>query len=244
MKIQGLKFLTAVLAIFVSGVLGASDRDALNQAIKCDPITTDLANALVRVALLSHVPIIAELAQPVPAVDLSQGTYIVKDLLDGIARQSPGYEWRVEGRAVHFYSRRTKDAKSNFLNLRFPEFTMPGSLSDLKLMFPGREYALFEGSPGGSMIIEGFGDPVLKGDTLQATPLENVTGREILFRAANERPTFATVLIFPNDDPTKKQVEMDMNRNWFWQALSAPSPAPLYVDPPKDGRAGPPAVSE
>ena len=109
---------------------------------------------------------------------------------------------------------------------------MPGSLSDLKLTFPGREYALFEGSPGGSMIIEGFGDPVLKGDTLQTTPLENVTGREILFRAADERPTFATVLIFPNDDPTKKQVEIDMNRNWFWQALSAPSPAPLYIEPP------------
>src|ERR1700688_2118454 len=210
MKIQVPRSLAVVLAIFVCGVLGASDRDALNQTIKCGPITTDLANALVRVALLSRVPIIAELSQALPAVDVSRGTYIVKDLLDGIARQSPGYEWRFEGKAVHFYSRRTKDAKSNFLNLRFPEFIMPGSLSDLKLMFPGREYALFEGSPGGSMIIEGFGDPVLKGDTLQTTPLENVTGREILFRAADERPTFATVLIFPNDEPTKKQVEMDM----------------------------------
>lgn len=237
MKAQARRSLVVVIVICICGVLGASDRNPLNQAVRCDPMATDLANALMRVAWLSRVPIIAELAQPLPSVDVSQGTYIVKDLLDGIARQSPGYDWRVEGKAVHFYSKRVKDAKSNFLNLRFPEFTMPSSVSHLKLTFPGREFALFEGSPGGSMIIEGFGDPVLEGDSLQAKRLENVTGREILVRAVDERPTFATVLIFLNDDPTKKQVELDMNRNWFWQALNAEHPDPIYVQPPlKDSR--------
>lgn len=195
-------------------------------------MSTNLADALYQVAWLAHVPLIAELAQPLPSVEISQGTYIVKDLLQTLARQAPAYEWRSEGKAVHFYNSRLAAAKFNFLNLRFPRFTMPGNLSDLKLTFPTREYALLQGSTGESIIIEGFGDPLLERNTLSAAVLENITGREILFRAANERPTFVSIVVFPNDDPTKKQVEVDMNRNWFWRALSSPRPVPFYVDPP------------
>lgn len=204
----------------------------LGRIVRHDAISADLANALAQVAWRSQMPIIAELAQPLPKVDLAEGSDSVEYLLQAVARQAPGYQWEAEGRAVHFYNAKVEGANFNFLNLTFPRFAMPGNLSELKLTFAAREYGLMQGYSDGGIATTGFGDAILEGNLLQHTVFENITGREILLRAADESPTFFTAIVFPNADPTKTQVMRDMNRNWFWLPLRAQRPGTLYVQPP------------
>jgi hypothetical protein len=227
--------LCAMLASFALAAACPSVRaqvGSLDRVVRLDETSADLVNVLAQVAWLSQLPIIAELAQPLPKVQIAEGSHSVEYLLQTIAQQSPGHQWEAEGKAVHFYNEKLKGAKSNFLNLTFPRFTMPGNISELKLTFAAREYGLMQGHSGGGIVTTGFGDAVLEKDLLQHTVLENITGREILLRATNESPTFFTAIIFPNAAPTKRQMELDMNRNWFWQALKGQRPGHLYVQAP------------
>lgn len=223
------------LALVTARALCAAQSDRLNAVIKWESTSADLASTLANVAWQSHLPMIAELAQPLPKIEVAEGTYVVKDLLQGIARQAPEYQWRAEGGAIHFYDRELAGAKFNFLNLRFSHFAMPNNVSELKLILASKEFGLLRGYSGSGFMITGFGDALLQKNPLRPAALENVTGREILFRAANESPTFFTVIVFPNVDPTRKQMERDMNRNWFWQSLKE-QPGPLYVHPPASTR--------
>jgi len=226
-----------VLAFSVCGAPTCAQGSPVDGAVHHEKITGDLANALARVAWLCHVPVIAELAQPLPNIQIAEGTEDAKDLLKEVARQAPDYKWDATGKVIFFYNKKLREAKFNFLNLRFPRFSMPVNLSELKLTFPTREYGLLlQGYSGGGIVTTGFGDAMLEKDLLQPAILKNVTGREILLQAANESPTFFTVIVFPNAEPTKKQVERDMNRNWFWQALKDEHLKPLYVQPVETGR--------
>jgi len=211
--------------------LGGAQDAHFDQAIRNKSISADLANSVAQVAWLSQMPVIAELAQPLPTIQIAGGTHSLRYLLDDIVRQAPGYQWEAKGKAVHFYNKVLRDTKFNFLNLRFARFTMPSNLSEFKLSFPEREFGLLQGYSGGGIATIAVGDTVLEKDLLQPTTLENVTGREILLKAANERPTFFSVIVFPNADPTKKQMEQDMNRNWFWQAFKDQHFGSLYVEP-------------
>jgi hypothetical protein len=136
---------------------------------------------------------------------------------------------------IHFYNTKLIGAEFNFLNLKFRQFVMPSNLSELQLTLPSREFGLLQGYAGSGIVITGFGNATLEKDLLHASPLENITGREILLRAANESPTFLTIIVFPNTDPTGGEVEQDMNRNWFWRALKEQRLAELYVQPVKSG---------
>jgi hypothetical protein len=225
-----------MLALAGTHLPGNAQGDPFSEVIKCESKSADLANTLAQVAWLSHLPMIAELAQPLPRIEIAEGTYVAKDLLQEIARQAPDYQWAAEGKVVHFYNRKLSGAKFNFLNLRLPRFAMPSNLSEFKLTFPEREFGLLQGYSGGGLVTIGFGDTMLEKDLLQPVTLENVTGREILVRAANESPTFLTIIAFPNADPTQNEMEQDMNRNWFWQSFKEQRLKPLYVQPPATTR--------
>jgi|HubBroStandDraft_1064217.scaffolds.fasta_scaffold57653_2 hypothetical protein len=235
MKIR-LRALLLTLALAWTHLPCNAQGDPFGEVIKCESTSADLVNTLAQVAWLSHLPMIAELAQPLPRIEIAEGTYVTKDLLQEIARQAPDYEWEAEGKVVHFYNRKLSAAKFNFLNLRLPRFAMPSNLSEFKLTFPEREFALLQGYSGGGLVTIGVGDSMLEKDLLRAATLENVTGREILLRAANESPAFFAMIVFPNADPTGEQVQQDMNRNWFWQSFKEQRLRPLYVQPPATTR--------
>jgi hypothetical protein len=63
----------------------------------------DLANALVQMARASHTPIIAELVWPLPKIPTAEGKPLNSDTLNDLLKLAPGYEWKVEGKTVHFY---------------------------------------------------------------------------------------------------------------------------------------------
>ncbi len=114
---------------------------------------------------------LAEIAQPLPKVEIARGTYVIKDLLQELVRQAP-VSWDVEGRVIYFYNQKLRESKNNFLNLKFPQFAMPDNVSELKLTFPQREHGLLQGSSNTGILITGFGDPALAKDLLDPATLE------------------------------------------------------------------------
>ncbi|HET7890438.1 MAG TPA: hypothetical protein VFL34_02895 [Candidatus Sulfotelmatobacter sp.] len=228
MQLRKLLLAATILAI---RSIGNCQVDPLKDVITVQSISSNLAEALAEVAWRSHLPLIAELAQPLPRIEIPEGTYVVKDLVQGIIRQSPAYRWESDGRAIHVYDTKLRGARFNFLNLKFERFIMPPNVSEFELTFPTLESGRLQGMLGGSAI-SGFGDPSLQEYSLPPATLENLTGREILVRVANESPTFLTVIVFPSENPTKRQMEQDINQNWFWQSLRQKNLQPLYVRPP------------
>jgi hypothetical protein len=224
---------TFLLVLVLAGACSRSNAQAaiFSTVVRHQSISTDLANALGQIAWLSDLPMVAELAKPLPRIQIAEGMHSVEYLLLEIVRQAPENEWERAGRVIYFHNKKLKYAKFNFLNLRFPRFAMPNNVSEIKLTFPQREYGLLQGYSGGGIVTTGFGDARLQKDLLQPATLVNVTGREILLQVANESPTFFTVIVFPNAEPTKKQMEQEMNRNWFWQALKDEHLDTLYVQP-------------
>jgi hypothetical protein len=188
----------------------------------------DLANALVQMARASHVPMVAELVWPLPSIPIAEGKPLNPDTLNELVKQSPGYEWKMEGKAVHFYNKKLRQARFNFLNLKIPRFTVPADLSMLKLWFPGQAIGLLEGYTAQGGATTGFGDTLLEKEKLQQVTLENVTPLEVLVHLANESPTFYTLLVFSSATPTKVEAKRVV---WQWGSLSEKL-GPIYTQPP------------
>ena len=216
------------LAVAILSAAIASDAQQRHRPPQFGQPPEDLANALVQMARSSQTPLIAELVWPLPKVPSAEGVYLNPKNLDRLLKSAPGYEWRMEGKAVHVFSRRLRQANYNFLNLSFPEFTTPPNLSDLKLWFPGRAVGLLEGYSGAGGAISGFPDDDLKSETLKRVILRNLTALKVLIYVANESPSFYTVLTFPNTKPTKQEAEH--NVNWQWGSLHEKI-KPIYAEP-------------
>ncbi len=224
--------------LLLGACIPACSQSGLQRQIPYGPIPADLANALAQMARSSHVPIVAELAQPLPMVPMAEGTPVSENSLNELVKQAPGYEWEMDGRVVHFYNKKLRVAPFNFLNLRFSRFTVPPNLSELKLWFPGRAIGLLEGFTAEGGAISGFGDAELEKQKLERTTLENITPLEVLLHVANQSPSFYAIIVFPNPAPSRRQVEQQVH--WFWGSLNEKL-APLYVQPV--GPAGGPHTS-
>jgi hypothetical protein len=210
-----------VALLFVVNCSSAfAQSDLLSQTIAHASLWGDLANVLAQVAHSGRIPMVAELAQPLPDIKVPGGSHTGRHLLDLIARQAPGYTWELKGPVVHFYNRRLSQAKFNFLNPQFRQFSMPRNVSELKLWFPTLEVGLLNGRDTSGAAISSFPNPELEKSRLRPEGLIKVTGREILIRAATECPTFFTVIVFPGAVPkTAKEVEQT-NLNWYWWSFN------------------------
>ncbi len=220
--------LVAIVAYSLSGAFSPAQNRPQNRGVEYGPTPTDLANALAQMARSSKLPLIAELSQPLPQIEVTQGTPLSPTALNALLVQAPGYAWKQEGKTVHFYNVRLRDARFNFLNLEFSRFTLPSNLSELKLWLPGRAVGLLEGFSSEGGATTGFGSAELQKETLRPVALTNVSPLEVLLHAANEKPIFYTVIVFPSASPSKEQAEKEVN--WFWGTL-AEKMIPLYAQP-------------
>jgi len=225
-----LRLLWIVASLLCGGCLSGSAQPSPHRPPEYGQPPADLANALVQMARASHVPLIAELVAPLPEVPTAEGNPLTSEALNDLVKQATGYEWKMEGKAIHFYNKKLRQARFNFLNLKIARFSIPPNLSDLKLWFPGQAEGLLEGYSGIGGMTTGFGDTLLEKEKLQPEELENVTPLEALVHIANESPTFYTVLVFPSAAPTKNDVKTRVV--WQWGSLNEKL-TPLYALPPR-----------
>ena len=218
-----------VLALCASCVLGTTQISRPHPPPQHGQPPEDLGNALVQMARASHVPLIAELVWPLPEIPTAERVPLTPDTLNDLVKQAPGYEWKMEGKAVHFYNKKVRQARFNFLNMKIPRFAVPPDLSTLKLWFPGQAKGLLEGYTAQGGATTGFGDTLLEKEKLQRVTLDNVTPLEVLIHIANQSPTFYTVLVFPSAAPTKSEAEKQVV--WQWGDLNEKS-QPIYTEPP------------
>ena len=213
-------FLLIATLLSSAGVAGAQGQPSAHHPPPQGPNfpPKDLANALVQMARAAHLPLIAELVWPLPTIPTAEGVPLTPDRLNDLVKQSPGYEWKMEGKAVHFYNKKLRDAQFNFLNLKFRRFAVLPDLSQLILWLPVEAKGLLEGYSGVGGATSGWGNSELEKEKLQPDTLENVTPLEVLIRVANESPTFYTVLVFPSIAPTKN--EADKQVAWQWGSLN------------------------
>jgi hypothetical protein len=205
---------------------------ALDQPISHGHLTGDLANVLAQVSYSTKIPIIGELALPLPTIDIREGSHSGRYLIQAIADQAAGYKWQSQGLAVLFYKQTLEQQKLNPLSLRFPRFVMPENVSKLKYILPSLEGGLLEGPSPKGVLLTGFGDVALEKYSLQAATLENVSGREILVQAARQSPFFSVIVIF--DESKLKNKKESANAEWHWQSFSS-ALMPIYPPNPKEG---------
>ncbi len=214
--------------VCVFGSLAAAQSSAHHPPPQYGQPPQDLANALVQMARASHVPMIAELVWPLPYISTAEGKPLNPETLNDLVNQAPEYEWKMEGKAVHFYNKKLRNARLNFLNFKIPRYAVPADLSILKLWFPSQAIGLLDGYAAQGGATTGFGDTLLEKEKLHEVALENVTPLEVLVRLANESPTFYTLLVFSSATPTKAEAKQVV---WQWGSLNEKL-QPVYTQPP------------
>jgi hypothetical protein len=222
-------FVAVALLVCLSCTCGTAQSDSRRPLPNYGRPPADLANALIQMARASHTPLIAELVWPLPDVPASDGTPLTPERLNDLVRQAPSYEWKMEGKAVHFYNRKLRQAPFNFLNLKFSRFTVLPDLSQLKIWLPVEAEGLLEGYSGTGGATSGFRDTLLEKEKLQPVTLQNVTTLQVLVHVANESPSFYAVLVFPSAAPTKNEAEKEVV--WQWGSLNEKL-QPVYTEPP------------
>ena len=209
--------------------------DSLRQALAHASLWGNLANVLAQVAHSDRIPMVAELAQPLPDIKVPGGTHTGRQLLDLIAHQAPGYTWELNGSVVHFYNSQLIQAKVNFLNFQFRQFSMPRNMTEFEYKFPTQIIGLMNGYDGLGGAFEGFYKKELEKDRLRPEGLIKVTGREIFFRAATESPTFFTVIVFPSAAPKTAKEAEQTNLNWYWWSFNEKLEY-MYIQHPHEDR--------
>jgi hypothetical protein len=190
----------------------------------------DLANALVQMARAAHVPITAELVWTLPEIPTAEGIPLTPERLNELVEKSPGYEWKMEGKVVHFYNKKLRESRFNFLNFKIPRFTVPPDVSTLQLWFPGQAQGLLKEYAAQGGATSGWGDPQLEKDKLRQVSLENVTPLDVLVHVANESPTFYIAVAFPSI-PATKNAAIKQTVVWQWGSLNEKLHA-LGMQPP------------
>jgi hypothetical protein len=224
-----LSVLVALITAFLP-TFALDNSPLLARRIHHEPASGDLANVLAQVAYWVKIPMVAELAHPLPKIRIPEGSQTGRSLFEEISRQAKGYRWELDGSVIHYYNEQLRMAPANDLNGVFSRFVMPDNASDLKVKLPCLALAVLDTNRSG-VLVSGFGDAALKKDPLQPATLVNISGRDILARAASESPTFFVVVVFPTANPTT--VGEARRAQWFWQSFKSRL-GPIYAAPPPD----------
>ena len=196
----------------------------------------DLVDLLTFVATQFHVPVIGELAQPLPKnLNIPPGTHTARELFDLIFKKANRNTWDAAGNVAHVYDKSLLKSPKNFLNARLKSFQMPGSVGELErslpAVLPDINGVMHEG-----IATTGLTDPYLSKITLPSKTVHNVTAREILFQAAQASSNFYSIIVFPNARPRTQADYDSAYGNWLWRALDSKGADKVYVQNPPSRR--------
>ncbi len=203
-------------------------------------ITGDLAEALGAIAVQMRVPIVAELALPLPSdINVPDGDETAEKLLSSVIAASPGYSWKWEGRVAHVYNRRLLTAPSNFLNLHMESFLLPSNVAEFSVTLRN---ALWQCSIRRGVadhrrcpvqvgfVIAGLWPTALEPLRLTMKRIGATSARQVTLKVANESGQFYSIVVFPRSNARTPQDAEFAFSHWAWHPLSdglKPFPSPF-----------------
>lgn len=236
MSVRGLLIRCLMCCSIFLALAGASfGQSSLDNPITHRKQSGNLPELLRFVAQQYNVPIIGELLQPLPAkLEIPAGTNSAIEAISAILKLVPNYRFEVAaGNVIHFYHPAVVDVSGNFLNLRIQRFTMPRDVSELKVILRARLNAAAQGLQGEGIVTSGFGAPELEKCRIAPAELEDVTGREVLLRAAGETRGFYSIVVFPNRTLRSEASLRYAYQHWFWGGLvSSERDTTMYIQKP------------
>lgn len=201
----------------------------INLPIRHSELKGDLINLLRSISVKFDVPIVGEIAaSDNQLITIAAGSSSLRQVLDVLTKQVPACGWQEETGVVHFYNRKLRQAPRNVLNLKLRSFEMPNDVSTLKIALRSRLYSASQGIQNGGGVISDFPSRELGDEKLPDEKMSNVTGREVLVKAAALNRHFSSIIVFPRSQPTDSDINY-ANRNWFWMSLGSAPTEPLRL---------------
>jgi hypothetical protein len=210
----------------------ASDQaqpNSLDLQVDHKAFSGNLAQVLAFVATEFKVPLIAELVQPLPRkLSIKAGKSSARQELAKLVAVAKQYSFRDVDGVANVYSIDLRRERRSLLNLRFQTFDMPPNVGALQLTLPARLKDLADNrKTGAGFATSGFA--TLEKKSLHPERLTDISGSELLIKAAKER-TFYSIIVCPTaHPPTDAEIRSTFD-NWFWGGLGS-TPA-IFIQPP------------
>ncbi len=213
-------YLGRVFSILSVMVLSASNAEA--QGPPKQATGQFLSEALLTVARTYHVSVLAEVAEPMPTGIVLDGRAgaTLRQVLEGVRRQCPGYRFEITHGTVIFGNVNLLKDPNNPMNQTLAQYTIPEDLSEFKLTFPGAVRSAQEHQQSVGGLVVGMGLPRELNPSLSKEVVQEVTARAILLKVAGEVGNLYSLLIFPSEHPTRK--EMTDGGFFGWEIAGGP----------------------
>ncbi len=200
--------------------LSGDDSFMLDRALPNEEKVADFAQILVVVTERYRLPMVIELAQPLPSrVRIAAGRSTARQLLNSITTENPDYGWRVLGSVVHVYHKSLRGEPRNFLNWKIDKIELPDNIADLELALRARVRNIQVGMEALGGLVVGVRSSELAEHKLSRKTFHNISVRELLMQVAETDHGFYSLVIFPTANPRDEKDLEQAFVNWRWRAL-------------------------
>lgn len=215
MRFVSLSLAACLLLLFAPEFVCSQSGQQNNQVI-----SGDMAEVLATFATKCHVPMLLELAEPVPKqIEASISNCDSTRFLSSVLTHHPDQSFEVKGRVLHVFDKNLQKEKNNFLNWKFDKFTLPENVAEFENILGAKLEAKREGVNTKGGVINGLYPDDLAKRTLPSNTYIHKTTREILLDVENIDGSFMTSVIFPKD---KRLSSADVSRafsRWQWTSI-------------------------
>jgi hypothetical protein len=182
------------------------------------------------IATSFKVPLLVEIPNPIPDIDMLDGLFSARQLLDSAIQQMPGYEWQDVAGVAHIYEKLLVRSQGNLMNVVIPRFAFPNDVGVFMWLFRPCVNSVIQGFDCGAGVYTGFQSPKLKQGRLPYMQVfSHETARNILLTALKENGKFYVLIAFESNNPKLKSKYP--SANWFAESLEVDEPAPMWIQP-------------
>jgi hypothetical protein len=210
------------LAVFPADCSGQNRNNTqnLDTARPTEERVGDLRDLLVQTANEFRLPMVMELAQPLPeGLRLRGGERTPRQTLDLLVAQCPEYIWQQHKNVVYFYHKGLKNSSNNFLNWKISSIRISNSVADIEMRLRAEINKSKQQVRGTGGLSVGLYSTDLSKHQLPGQTLRDVTVREVILKVAQLDQAFYSLIIFGSSEPrTDADLDLALSQ-WRWRAL-------------------------
>lgn len=224
---------TAILvtALLFSQMVAAQRRPSVGKfySAKQLELNSDLRQALTIISETFEIPVLAELAVPLPQIVLPRQSITLPRAITEIEMQAHDYRCRIDRGVLHCFCRNLLRAPGNFLSHRLLRFNMPADAAQLRADIEGALQAAEPTIHLPSPKLDGQ-DVALAGGTVEMIDI-----REVLVLALSSSRSTSMLITFPSRNP---RTDCDVSfalASWYMppaRKVTAVPPLPSGQPPP------------